>query len=155
MEQAKYQAVMDRLEAFAHQVGVECRRETLENGIELISFVSAVREDGTGLVYFQLALVRVLDSVDMAQIYTTLLTGIGPGLARLEQVIPEWNQASILGSYGIRREEDGQLYHRYRLPLDDSESPELIASHISSTVTLVYEEVSRRRGEAADLTTEG
>lgn len=151
MEQAKYQAVMDRLEEFAHQVGVECRRETLENGIELLSFVSAVREDGTGLVYIQLALVRALDSVDMAQIFTTLLTGVGPALSRLEQAIPQWNQTSILGSYGTSREGDGQLYHRYCLPLDNSESPDVMAAHISSAVTLVYEEVSRRREEAAGL----
>lgn len=154
MEQGKYKSIMEQLERFSKEVGTESRRETLENGVELLSFLSAVYEDGSGLIYFQLALVRVQDSVDMAQIFTTVLPKIGQALPQLEQAIVSWNQNSILGSYGIYREED-QFYHRYRLPLDDNETAEVTANHITSAITLIYEEVSRRYEAAKAMVSGG
>ena len=154
MEQAKYKAVMDRLDAFSHEVGIECRRETLENGVELISFLTAAYEDGSGLVYVQLALLRELNEVDMAQIFTTVLPRIGEARSRMERAILYWNRTSILGSYGIYDEED-QLYHRYRLPLEEEEAAETTAARIISAVTLVWEEVARRYPAASAILNQG
>lgn len=58
MEQEKYRAIMEYLENFSQKIGTESHRETLGNGVELLSFLSAVNEDGSGLIYFQLALIR-------------------------------------------------------------------------------------------------
>lgn len=90
----------------------------------------------------------------MAQICTTVLPKIGQALPQLERAITIWNQTSILGGYGVFHEED-QLYHRYRLPLDDSETAEVTVNHIITAVTLIYEEISRRYQAAKAMVSEG
>lgn len=142
MDQIKYIEVMRLLGEFSGAVGVEARREKTGNGTDVLSFLSAIHENGEGLVYFQLGLVQVLNAVDMVQIVTTVLPSVGQGVSQLERAAAVWSRNSLLGSYGIS--DDGErLWHRCCLPLEEGWTAEETAAYIQSAVTLIYEEIAR------------
>lgn len=150
MLQETHDAVMAMLKQTAEEIGSEARLDTLQNGVTLLSFVCPMHDDGTGLVLFQVSLLRENDEWELLQVASTLQPSIGKNLPQLEKAVARWNFDALVGCYGIYYQAD-QLYHKYRLLLTQNEDAAVIAQRASDALTAIYDELARRFDTAEAL----
>ncbi len=77
----------------------------------------------------------------LIQIYTTLLTEIGPGYEALKEMLLEWNLTCPIGAFGIYRQEK-QFYHKYNYLMPTDEDPKQMAMEIFYIIHLVMDVIA-------------
>ena len=88
------------------------------------------------VVLLEVMLAPFTEDALLLQLYSTMITKIGPGYEALKETMLDWNLTCTLGAFGIYRKER-QLYHKYNyiLPLD--EDPEEIAQEVLYLISLI------------------
>lgn len=148
------QAAMALLEKSVSAIGSDVRTDVLENGVPLLSFITPMYDDGTGLVLFQVSLLREQEEWDMVQIVSILQPHIGEALPHLEQAVARWNLNTILGAYGVYYAGD-QLYHKCRQLLAEDAAAENISEAVMDALVLIYDEIARRYSTADAMVASG
>ena len=129
---------------FSHKDESAAAEGTSEDG-KVVPIQSPPRPNDKILI--EVSLLEYDESFSVAQFYSTLIFGPGPGLPLLRSRLNEWNFGALVGSYGIY-EEYGQLYHKHCVALWDEDETEVQVAHAFSGLILAVDEMRRHFREA-------
>ena len=86
------------------------------------------------------------DEEDLLLIYSTVIAKFNEKASELPQKLSGWNLLCPLGAYGIY-EEEGQLFHKYTLPIPKEADAEALAGEAMFLLELVYSVLSEKYPE--------
>ena len=149
MDSKKKAAIMSLLQEKIKAIGTEVQLRELENGYLSLSFLTSMRDDGSGFVFFELGMIDYEDFT-LFQIVVTILPRIGKQLPELEKTIAHWNLTSLIGAYGIYYPQD-QMYYKNRFLLVDSLDPEDLVPLIMNYLYVAYDEIEDKYETAVQI----
>ncbi len=86
----------------------------------------------------------------LIQIYTTMITEIGPGYEALKEMALQWNLTCRIGAFGIYPPKK-QFYHKYNYLLSSDEEPKDMAEEIFYIIHLVMDVITEIFPEAVRI----
>ena len=87
-------------------------------------------------VLLEVMLAPFTEEALLLQLYSTMITKIGPGYEALKEIMLDWNLTCTLGSFGIYRK-GRQLYHKYNYILPTDGDPEEAAREVLYLISLI------------------
>ena len=86
----------------------------------------------------------------LVQIYSTMITEIGPGYEALKEMTLEWNLICPIGAFGIYREER-QFFHKYNYLMPTDEDEKEMAMEVFYIIHLVRDVIAEIFPDAVRL----
>jgi hypothetical protein len=104
-----------------------------------------VTEEGHPVIT-EVMLTDFTEEDDLLFIYSTVIAAFSEKAAELPQKLSEWNLLCPLGAFGIY-EEEGQLFHKYTLPIPKDAEPGDLAEEAMYLLELIHSVLSEKYPE--------
>ncbi len=137
-----------KLEDLIHELDIET---TYVEGIrapqigDTLRILLPVTEEGHPVIS-EVMLTGFTEEADLLLLYSTVIAALSEKAAELPQKLSEWNLLCPLGAFGIY-EEEGQLFHKYTLPVPKDMDPEELAEEAMYLLELIYGVLSEKYPE--------
>jgi|GEM_PF-2060083 len=134
------------LDALTEQMGYHAEIASIE-GRDMLRFTAPLLGDDKGYVLIEICRFDYDDTCEIYQIFSTMIPSPGPGFEQLKAAVNGWNLVARLGAYGVF-EPLGQLYHKYNVAINLTDSPESTFTRVMSALYICMDEMEYRLPEA-------
>ena len=144
-----------KLEDLIHELDIET---TYVEGIhapqigDTLRILLPVTEEGHPVIS-EVMLTEFTEEDDLLFLYTTVIAAFSEKAAELPQKLSEWNLLCPLGAFGIY-EDEGQLFHKYTLPIPKDTDPDELAEETMYLLELIYSVLSDKYPELQEYATQ-